>query len=78
MKILSRTSAAGKYPADGIVENLEDGKADFDDRDATKLKNLDIAVSLVDDRSGMLMRYVPQKLVEYFLIAAASCMMHVT
>ena len=70
LKILSRTSAAGKYPADGIVQNLEDGKADFDDRDATELKNLDIAVSLVDDRRGLLMRYVPQKLVEYPFIAA--------
>ena len=62
LKILSRTSAAGRYPADGIVENLEDGKANFDDRDATLQKNLDIVVALIDDRSRMLERYVPRKL----------------
>lgn len=43
LKILSRTSAAGKYPASGIVENLEDGIANLDDRCATELKNLDIS-----------------------------------
>ena len=45
-KILSRTSAAGKYPASGIVENFEDGIAIFDDRFATELRNLDIGNTL--------------------------------